>query len=74
MSPELIMLIVSIGTNVLVIFKRVRVCWTPCMILQCRNDVGENEAENQPTFISKIIKRVTPRNKKQENNNNPVNL
>jgi len=65
MSPEWILLIISLVGNVMVIFKKVRVVWTPCLILDCRTEGSTEElSENDPTepnIFKKAITKLTPR-------------
>lgn len=65
MSPEWILLIISLVGNVMVIFKKVRVVWTPCIILDCRTE-GSTENNNEPTepnIFKRAITKLTPRKK-----------
>ncbi len=46
MLTEHILLIVSLSSNLLIIFKRVKVLWTPCLVCDCRpGDKAEIELE-----------------------------
>ena len=68
MNTELILLIISLFSNAVIILKKIRVIWTPCLIIQCGNDEENTQPEtNASTDISKFkrfLTRLTPRKSK----------
>ena len=69
MSPEFILLIISLIGNFIVILKRINLIYTPCLSIDCRNNVDVNEDEvdindnpNQKTMLKRFIQKITPRN------------
>ena len=80
MSPEFILLIISLIGNFIVILKRINLIYTPCISIDCRNNVDVNEGkpdeevadENKPTMIKRIINKITPRKKELRNEVIPV--
>lgn len=69
MSPEFILLIISVLGNFIVILKRIKLIYTPCISIDCRSnqegdDIDTQEAQPQNTsMIKRIINRMTPRSK-----------
>ena len=68
MSPEFILLIISLIGNFIVILKRINLIYTPCISIDCRNNVDVNEDEvdindnpNQQTMMKRFIQKITPR-------------
>ena len=72
MNTELILLIISLSSNLLIIFKRVKVVWSPCLILDCRNgNVGEDLESPSSTTTSNTerVKKALSRFIKPKNKN-----
>ena len=68
MTPEMILLIVSLVGNVMILFKRIQIIWTPCLILDCRstkNDSVDDDIQpsSEPTIFKRAIEKLTPRKK-----------
>lgn len=62
MNTELILLIISLFSNAVIILKKIRVIWTPCLIIQCGNDEEENKNNSESANrIKRILSRLTPR-------------
>ena len=79
MSPEMILLIISMIGNVGIIFKKIRVIWTPCLVLDCRTEGRESQAELpedeplEPNIFRRAITKLTPRKKScSQQQANPV--
>lgn len=58
MNTELILLIISLSSNLLIIFKRVRVLWTPCLVCDCRNGNDAEDLETPSTTNTSNTERV----------------
>ena len=58
MNTELILLIVSLTSNFLIIFKRVKVLWTPCLICDCRSINDAEDLETPSTTNTSNTERV----------------
>lgn len=66
MSPEMILLIISLIGNIGIIFKKIRVIWTPCFIIDCRSGNTEESVEqavepNEANVFKRAITKLTPR-------------
>ena len=88
MNTELILLIVSLFSNAVIILKKIRLIYTPCLIIQCgdNNNDNVNDRNSDDTQESHLIRlknylsRYTPRLKQNrveikteiKNDNNPV--
>ncbi len=59
MNTELILLIISLSSNFLIIFKRVKVIWTPCLVCDCRSPEIEIEtpSSNNSDKIRKALSK-----------------
>ena len=42
MNTETILLIVSLFSNAVIILKKIKTVWTPCLIIQCSQSVEDN--------------------------------
>lgn len=70
LNTETILLIVSLFSNAVIILKKIKVIWTPCLIIQCssesvddvNNNVVESNSDRSVKF-QKFISRITPRTK-----------
>jgi hypothetical protein len=66
-SPEFILLIISLSSNILIILKKIKLITTPCCIVDCREDRDidkkESESEQPMSFSQKVIDKLTPRTK-----------
>lgn len=70
LNTETILLIVSLFSNAVIILKKIKVIWTPCLIIQCssesvddaNNNVVESNSDRSVKF-QKFIQRITPRTK-----------
>ena len=79
MSPEFILLIISLIGNFVVILKRINLIYTPCLSIDCRSN-NDNEGkpdeeivdENKTTMVKRIINKITPRKKELRNEVIPV--
>ena len=70
MLTEHILLIVSLSSNLLIIFKRVKVLWTPCLVCDCRpGDKPEIEVETPSSNNSDKIKKALSKIYVQKNKN-----
>lgn len=75
MNTELILLIISLSSNLLIIFKRVKVLWTPCLVCDCRSgndgeDLGTPSSVNTGAESSSDkIKRALSKFYKPKNKN-----
>ena len=82
MNTETILLIVSLFSNAVIILKKIKVIWTPCLIIQCSQSVEDNTPStdsnsegNRALRIKRFItERFTPRRTQQTQvvNENPV--
>ena len=70
LNTETISLIVSLFSNAVIILKKIKVIWTPCLIIQCSSEsVDDVNSENNSdrsvkiAKLSKFISRITPRTK-----------
>ena len=62
MNTELILLIISLFSNAVIILKKIRVIWTPCLIIQCSGEEEENKNNSESANrIKRILSRLTPR-------------
>ena len=69
MNTELILLIISLSSNFLIIFKRVKVIWTPCLACDCRNSDIEVETPSSNNSNSDKIKKALSKFYVQKNKN-----
>ena len=58
MNTELILLIISLSSNFLIIFKRVKVIWTPCLVCDCRSPEIEIETPSSNNSNSDKIRKA----------------
>ncbi len=62
MNTELILLIVSLFSNAVIILKKIRVIWTPCLIISCVNEIEEEtnntSSETNFTKFKKVLSRI----------------
>lgn len=68
MNTELILLIISLFSNAVIILKKIRVIWTPCLIISCTNEVEEetNSTETTtPNRLKQFLNKLTPRKQQQ---------
>ena len=75
MNTELILLIISLFSNAVIILKKIRVIWTPCLIISCVNSEGVREAneveeetnrDNEtPNRLKQFLNKLTPRKQQQ---------
>ena len=67
MNTELILLIVSLSSNFFIIFKRVKVLWTPCLVCDCRST--EMEVQTPSSNNSDKIRKALSKFYVQKNKN-----
>ena len=80
MSPEFILLIISLIGNFVVILKRINLIYTPCLSIDYRNNNDNDRLtldeeivdENKTTMVKRIINKLTPRKKELRNEVIPV--
>ena len=69
MNTETILLIVSLFSNAVIILKKIKTVWTPCLIIQCSQSIEDNTPStdsnidgNRALRIKRFItERFTPR-------------
>ncbi len=65
MNTETILLIISLFSNAVIILKKIKVIWTPCLIIQCQNDSqaegnsNENSSSETNTQALRIKRYLT---------------
>ena len=79
MLTEHILLVVSLSSNLLIIFKRVKVLWTPCLVCDCRpvdkaEIEGETETPSSNTSNSDKIRKALSKFYVQKNKNIDVEI
>lgn len=80
MNTELILLIISLFSNAVIILKKIKVIWTPCLIISCTSEIEEMpnsegvretqrraslEANETQSRIKQILNKLTPRKKNE---------
>lgn len=76
MNTELILLIISLFSNAVIILKKIRVIWTPCLIISCVNEIEEennSSSETNFTKFKKVLSKLTPRKNNIPNISNATN-
>ena len=77
MLTEHVLLIVSLSSNLLIIFRRVKVLWTPCLVCDCRpGDKAEIEVETETpsSNTSNSIRKALSKFYVQKNKNIDVEI
>ena len=69
MLTEHILLIVSLSSNLLIIFKKIRVLWTPCLVCDCRNSEMDLQTPSSNNSNSDKIRKTLSKFYVQKNKN-----
>ena len=77
MSPEYVLVIISVLSNIVVLFsRRIKLIYSPCCYISCVQD-EDNEEEyisnggqspdgNNQNIIKRVLSKITPRRNKPE--------
>ena len=71
LSTEMVLLIVSLTGNIIILLKRIKIFYTPCLIIQCDGSNNDNDRnsdesnsnsnENHLVRLKNYLSRYTPR-------------
>ena len=68
LSTEVILLIISLSSNFFLIFRKIRVIWSPCLVIQCSADVDESDTSETAASskLKTLLNKITPRKDKRK--------
>ena len=74
MTTEMVLLLISMITNIIIVVsKKIKLIYTPCLYIDCGgldydDEYVNNTNNDNSNLFKKVLSKITPRKKKQELN------